>query len=323
MEQSAKSRHLHRGLSIIELMIALGLGVIIMLGVTTVATQNSAIRNELERTGRQIESAIYAMDVIERDVANAAFWGERGEIGPDVQPPICISDPNEAERSMGYPIQGGRGDFSCDGSTISPKANSDYIAIRRVSSCEILDTECEAAGNNMHLQVHACFDLTSALKPGDDFKIVVGTSGLDYLKRDCLTAAPIYRFINHVYYIDDNDTLKRLAMGENGNYGSPESLVENVEMMRFEYGLDVNRDAQVDDLVSAGLADPNDPDWGDVAMVRVKLVVRNHQQTSGFTDDRTYSLGGLSYTPTDTAFRRKLYTRTISPRNIIGRRENP
>ena len=53
MNVNMASRYTDRsdGLGLIEIMIALALGVIIMLGVTEIATQNSLTRYELERTG--------------------------------------------------------------------------------------------------------------------------------------------------------------------------------------------------------------------------------------------------------------------------------
>ena len=67
-----------RGFGIIEVMIALALGVIIMLGVTQIATDNSALRYELDRTGRQMENAMYALRQIEGDLMSSGYWGEMG-----------------------------------------------------------------------------------------------------------------------------------------------------------------------------------------------------------------------------------------------------
>ncbi|MFV8817838.1 PilW family protein [Haliea sp. E17] len=311
-----------RGVGLIEIMIALALGAIIMLGVTQIATNNSNTRNELERFGRQLEAANFAMGAIEADVTNAAYWGERGSLDPNSPSPICPADAGELELSMGFPIQGGQGTIDCTPADFATKANTDYLAVRRASSCANGSTGCPAAAGDYHLQVHACFDSTSALKPGDSFKIDSNLSNLDLLKRSCNPAdpSPKYRFISRIYYVDDNDTLRRAELS--GDDYSSEALVENVEMMRFEYGLDTDGDSQVDDYAS-NVADPNDARWEDVVMVRVGLIVRNHEASAGFTDNRSYTVGGYAYTPPAALkpFRRQLYTRTISTRNIAGRRE--
>ncbi len=114
------------GFGLIEIMISLALGVIIMLGVTQVATNNSETRYELERSARQIENAAYALREMESDITNAGFWGEMGVqpvvTSPPLSPPFPVC-PDEAcdratdddlsstscelNRAMGFPVQGG------------------------------------------------------------------------------------------------------------------------------------------------------------------------------------------------------------------------
>ena len=74
-----KQQFLQGGFSLIEIMVALALGAIILLGVAEIFTNNSQTRAEIERTGRQIESGSYALGLIESDLTNAAFWGAAGE----------------------------------------------------------------------------------------------------------------------------------------------------------------------------------------------------------------------------------------------------
>ncbi len=312
----------NRGAGLIEIMIALALGALIMLGVTQIATDNSSTRNELERFGRQLETANYALGVIEADVTNAAFWGERGGYDPNHVAPICPDDATELEQAMGYPIQGGQGTITCSPANLVTKANTDYLAVRRVSSCANGSTGCDAAAGDYHLQVHACFDATSPLQPGDTFKIDTDLTNLDLEQRDCTNQAPKYRFLSRIYYVDADDKLIRAELV--GNQYATQELAENVEMLRFEYGLDTDDDGQVDSYMS-DVADPSDASWPNVVMVRVGLVVRNHQASLGFNDARNYTVGGYNYDPPAAVedFRRQLYTRTISTRNIAGRKENP
>jgi type IV pilus assembly protein PilW len=96
-------------------------------------------------------------------------------------------------------------------------------------------------------------------------------------------------------------------------------LVEGVETLRFEYGIDTDGDGQVD----LDTATPTGTQWANVVMVRVSLVVRNLASSPGYSDTRTYTVGGESYT-VPTAFqghKRQVYTRTVSIRNTAGRRE--
>jgi|UPI000312EEE4 type IV pilus assembly protein PilW len=374
-------RHVFQtGLSLIEIMVALTLGIIIMLGVTEVATNNSITRGEIERTGRQIESASYALQQIENDLLSAGFWGEMGEQGVEIDTlnnafPVddACTAPTAAELAAlpAVPVCPGLAADSCDArvemvrstvfpvdgadeagsSCVVPKAGTDFLAIRRVSSCALLDTDgtdntsCDDSAGNFHLQVNSCFDpLDDAYPlPGIDFRIDKDLDNLNYPVRlsSCpiLTAytppaatdrAPIYRFVSRVYFVssivdaDGNEIDSRLVRAEldlnqsTDDYDETE-LVEGVELMSLEYGIDSNGDGQIDVYTNA----PVGVQWADIVMVRISLVVRNLQPSAGFTDNKTYTVLGATHT-VPAAFadhRRQVYTRTVSLRNVAGRRE--
>lgn len=359
-----------RGFGIIEIMIALALGVIIMFGVTQIATNNSAVRNELDRSGRQIENAAYALREIESDLMSSGFWGEMGaQTNGDVLPDTSSICPAEAclledfpdldddtcqlNRAMRFPVQGISEEFDCptidgtDADTITPKAGSDALAVRRANSCALGSAACEAANDNFHLQVNACFDPSDddAPLPGIDYVIAEIDTDPDftvfvYQQRDCdntaslADRAPIYRFLNRVYYINDQDELIRAEL-EADEYDQT-VLVEGIEMLRFEYGMDRDGDGIVDDDVNGTVLDPTTdystspatddvfPEgWSDVVMVRVYLVVRNLEASPGFTDTKQYTVAGLDY-DIPVGFekhRRQVYVRTVGLRNVAGRRQ--
>jgi type IV pilus assembly protein PilW len=336
------------GFGIIEIMIALALGIIIMLGVTQIATSNSQTRWELDKTSRQIESASYALHEIESDVTNAGFWGEMGAQPMGVVPPICADnycdatsaadDFCEVEQILGYPVQGGQGQFDCitqdatDADKVTPKAGSDYLSVRRASSCALGDDGCDANVSNIRLQVNACFrpDVASAPLPGIDYLIGTDPSVFVYQQRDCDAAnlAPEYRILNRIYFVNNQDQLVRMEL--EGNEYVETVLVDGIEMLRFEYGLDSSGDGQVDEYTD----DPNDPDptaWTNVVMVRISMLVRSPEASAGFSDTKVYTVAGETYCAGGACdvdipdefqtHRRQLYARTVSMRNVAGRRE--
>ena len=313
------------GFGLIEIMISLLLGIIIMLGVGEIATRNSLTRGELERSGRQIESAAYAMRLIETDLVSAGYWGEMGEqAAAGTLPPVCpglgadlAAAATELRAATGYPVQG---QDTLASNCVVPTGGTDFLAIRRVNSCALGATGCEAAGSNFHLQVNSCFNASGLPPlPGINYLIDEDTDDLDYTQRDCSTEAPKYRFVSRVYYINDQAQLVRSELEGSGSADYQDvPLVDGVEMMRFEYGLDNDGDGQVDVQTTTPLG----PQWADVAMVRVSLVVRNLEPTAGFTDGKTYTLAGAPFTvPVGfESHRRQVYSRTVSLRNVVGRR---
>jgi type IV pilus assembly protein PilW len=327
--------HSQRAFGLIELMVALLLGIIIMLGVTEVATNNSQTRGELELTGAQIENATYALQLLQDELVSAGFWGEMGEQVSATFPPVCPVTAAELKNALGYPVQGSG--VLC--SAVVPKTDTNYIAMRRANSCARGSTGCEVAASNFYLQVNSCFKPSddTAPKPGIDFLInTQPATNLTYKMRDCSTTAPQYRFLSRVYFVNSADRLARAEL-VGGAYGSATELVDGMELMRLEYGLDTDGDGQADRYVSdtTSPTGPSGTAWANVVTVRISLVMRNSKPSGGFSDDKTYTVAGKTYCALPASgpacditipaafknYRRQQYSRTVSLRNVAGRWE--
>ncbi|SEI48931.1 type IV pilus assembly protein PilW [Azotobacter beijerinckii] len=301
------------GFSLVEIMVAMVLGIVMLLVVSEVFVNNSRTRDEVEKSGRQIENGTYALRLLEDELANAGYWGEAG--GQPVAaslPPLCPTAAADISAAMGYPIQGDAGSGS---NCAKSKDGSAFLAIRRVSTCAVGDVGCAAASTDFHLQVSAC----QSESPGT-LKLSTNVDALVFKQHDCKATAPRYRFLSRVFYVGDNDILMRAELSS-GNYNTVTSLVDDIEIIRFEYGLDINGDAQVDEYTPA----PDDTDWPNVVAVKVSLIARNPQATLGYVDERTYMVAGEEYEVPDDrlAFRRQFYSTTVHLRNVAGRRELP
>ncbi|NND66982.1 MAG: hypothetical protein HKN19_05280 [Halioglobus sp.] len=315
------------GIGLVEVMIALLLGIGILWVITEVAANNSLTRYEMDRAGRQIENATYAMQVLETEMVSVGFWGEAGEQPAGAAlPPVCPglgvdldAAADEITAALGYPVQGEDPDGSI---CVAAKAGTEFLALRRAASCASGAAGCGAADDNFHMQVNACF------VPDDDTALLPGAIAVDHdlaelsmTQRDCATEAPEYRFMSRVYFVNASDQLVRAELVGNGEADYVETvLVDGVEMLRFEYGLDTDNDGQVDTNTNA----PAGTEWADVALVRVWLVVRSADPSTGYEDERNYTLAGAAYNVPNAllGFRREVFIRTISLRNVAGRRES-
>jgi len=113
-------------------------------------------------------------------------------------------------------------------------------------------------------------------------------------------------------------------------------LVEGIDYMKIEYGVDnlpnvvspatgYIGDGTVDDYTEA----PGD--WKTVVAAKVYLLARNTEQTTGFTDIKSYRLGAAAADNFITApaaganarFKRHVYTAAVQLVNTAGRREIP
>lgn len=303
-----------RGASLIELMVAMVIGLVILLAVSEVFVNNNRIQGEVERTGRQIENGVFALQVLEDDLSNAGFWGET-TVAADGTPPLTVCPTLEADltSAMGYPVQ--PGDGTCDGAITNIKAGSESLAIRRASTCALGTPNCQAVNAALHyVQVESCD------KAGDvgEGQLALGAAGLTNQASDCTTLAPIYRYLSRLYYVTDDDELSRMEMGAAG-YESSGPLVDGIEALHASFGIDSDGDGMVDSYTDA----PTNAQLGNVMAVRFWVVARNLQPTQGYTDERDYQLGDLEY-DVPAAFashKRQVYSTVVTLRNVAGARE--
>ena len=69
------ARRLASGFSLVELMVALTIGLIVLTVLATVFSQTSSGRGELDRVTRLVENSRFAADIIGDDVRHSGFYG--------------------------------------------------------------------------------------------------------------------------------------------------------------------------------------------------------------------------------------------------------
>lgn len=308
------------GFSLVEMMVAMTIGVLILLAVSEVFINNNRTRTEIEKTSRQIENGRYAMQLLEGELANAGFFGEASAQPFPASLWRCPKIEARLRDVMGVPVYGQNNLAS--GSQPSCLSNykfgNDYLAIRRSSTCAVGSAGCDTfRTNNFYVQVSAC----ATNNPGQVL-VKNANSELTARNRQCVASgAPRYRFLSRLYYVNGNDELVVAELGNPSNTPAYAitPLVDGIERLHLQYGLDNNGDGEVD----AFDATPAGAEWEDVVAVRIWLLARNLEPTPGYTDDRSYTMGNeAAYTPAD-AFKRQLYTSTVRLNNVAGRREAP
>ena len=190
-----------------------------------------------------------------------------------------------------------------------------------------------------YIQVARCADET-AVTP---FKF--GIFGVDDFtklhNRDCVTPANLRRYYIRFYYIrTDNGagqnipTLTRIDLDGQGFVETP--MVEGIEEINFEYGIDTDADqdgapdvytADPTTAACANCTSPSDA-WARVVTVRINLLARNVEPSLHYTDTKTYTLGRdatgteIEVTPND-AYRRHAYSALIRIVNAGERWDTP
>jgi type IV pilus assembly protein PilW len=79
------------GFSLVELMIALTLGLAMLAGVTSLALNIQCSHNDVDSFGEQLENGRYALDIIKNDLRHAGFYGELYQLptAPTALPDPC------------------------------------------------------------------------------------------------------------------------------------------------------------------------------------------------------------------------------------------
>lgn len=334
------------GFSLVELMVAITIGLLILAGLSTIFLNSSKARGEVEKSNRQIENGRYAVQLLTEDLRLAGFYAEfdPAELPlPSAKPNPCLTATADLIAAMPLHIQGYDG-----GATLSclddVKTGTDILVVRHVSSCVAGTTNCDATVTGIpYFQASLCNAPTEMGSPdaANHFALNTDTASLTRHKRDCTTLANIRRYRTHIYFIANNDnagdgipTLKRAELGA-GSF-SIVPLAEGIENLQIEYGMDTNADG-APDAYSANPDSYNScsgaacvTNWQNVVMAKLHLLARNTEATAGYSDGKTYTLGlkadGTANSVSIGAdslrpYKRHVYQAMVRLNNPAGRRE--
>ncbi|MEO6747499.1 MAG: hypothetical protein ABIN08_23700, partial [Caldimonas sp.] len=99
-------RRLALGLSLVELMVSLALGLLLISGMLTLLARNSETRGEIEKAGRQVENGRYAIQRLSEDIHHAGFYGEFYDLPAGTSlPNPCDITLTGIKTAMSFPIQ--------------------------------------------------------------------------------------------------------------------------------------------------------------------------------------------------------------------------
>jgi type IV pilus assembly protein PilW len=331
-----------RGFSIIELMVAMTLSLVLLGGVIALFTSSKASYENTDRLSRIQENGRFALDEITRRVRSSGFIG-------CARRPLRIGtslvDAGDAEWNfLEGPIRG----YQWDGSGWSPALpamvtgaaeGSDVLVVRGPArDAEPLQLTANMAAASDDIKVK---NVTTGVKAGDtamiydcnkitffyvsDFSAGTiqhknGTSAPGNVAAELAsetqfdTTAEVMPVATTAYFLrpstadaNVNSLWRRIATEAN-----PEELVEGVEHLELQYGVDANDDHVVDDYVNADLV----ADWSKILSVRMALLVRAEQYGNDL-DEQTYRLLDVDVPAPNDRRLREVFTATSTLRNSI------
>lgn len=308
------------GVSMIELMIAMVIGLVLMLAMVSLFTQNRASYKQNERIARMQEDARFALNEMARDLAMTNYFGRLIDTGTTVQDgSLAISTdcgpagtPNWIYEIGSYLTQvdnatgaTASGQFSCV-SAGEVVAGSDIVGIKRTAG----STTTPLTNNNVYLKSNGVVGLL--LKHPENSP----------------PAAPVPAPFDHweytptIYYVrnffqdasDGIPTLCRKLLDTTGVIPTvtDDCLAPGIEDMQIEFGLDTDANGTADQYVNS----PTAAQLGQVLSVKVYLLARSVEADQNYTNDKSFQIGNKpAYQPNDNFYRR-VYSTTVLLRNI-------
>ena len=246
------------GFGLIELMVAMALGLLLTTGILTLYLNMSRSSSELAKTNQQIENGRLAIQLLRDDLVHAGFWNgfvpEFDDLTLSSVPvdyPATTPTPCYAYSSWGgtsrnirlaTAVQLYNGVPSgCSTALPDAQANSDVLLVRHAQNCVAGVGNCEAdTAGKLYFQTSQC---------EGEARYVLADTGFTLHKRNCTTLAEKRKFINNIYYLrnyafapgDGIPTLMQSSYdlaGGSLNQQPAVAMIEGVEAMRFELGVD-------------------------------------------------------------------------------------
>jgi type IV pilus assembly protein PilW len=344
-----------QGLSLIELMVAMGIGIFLMFGATQVYVKSRASYETNEAVARLQETARFGMNALEQDVRMAAYWGlhpvQLQGNGYITDSANQTTDPVSPIATGASVIQCGR-NFAVDLATsiqgdnngvlpasqggaagfLSSSITADCAPFnnKRVTSADTLTIRHADASTTLSKTLRICSKVPM-------YGQVVNNSAL------CTAGSQINDLLVRAYYVDQDSTqqnglpsLRRKELIAGPDFQDTE-IIPGVEDMQIQFGIEP---AMVQGAPNPGVAAQYvNPDSAllnaattQIVTVRVWLLVRGETTEAGFTDTRTYAYGDRAMANGTTAslnaadsagkayapndnFRRLLVARTFQVRN--------
>jgi type IV pilus assembly protein PilW len=338
-----------RGLSMIELLVAMAIGGFLIIGAVTLQSNTRKTFTVNEQNARLQETARYVLSVMEPEIQLAGLFGYSNNpntvklvVGANeyyaAQLRQSMAAPTGIPTSMNscgvnfvldvaQTVQADDNNYTlaCAAGGGGHNGISDTLTLRRAS----IEDVGAPTGTRLQLFTNRKFPM--------DQRMFIGNSIPNYSGAMAAGDKEVRNMMIQTYYVarsaDSRPAMPALRLRQyiDGPAWDDQEVIRGVEDIQVEFGVDPgadeNGDGVPDDIAGDGMADiiegealryvtPADAILlsGQVVSVRLWVRVRAEEAEMGFVDNRNYVYGSTNFTPND-SFRRVLMSRTIFLRN--------
>ncbi len=321
---TSRSQH---GLSLVELMVSIAIGMILLIGLANLLANQNHSRDELNKSSRQIDNGRYAMNTMLYDIEHAGYYGgyvvQSTDTYANPNPDPCAgwnlpqpwpTNPNVLPPGIYGYIDPAQSPLSCVPTETATSGGyipgTTILVVRRMDTTQLTPQSSggpPTSGANpgdMFLQASHCYS--------EKTPYVAATTGFVLHQHDCKTLSPVNKYLVRIYYVsschqcsgpaaDNIPTLMMLENNGSASNGQPIPIAEGIENLQFDFGID----APPPNSTGAPVAYCPDPgsatgcvgtvsgtnNWLNVMSIRIYLLARNVDCTTGYTDPKTYNMG--------------------------------
>lgn len=333
-------RHRIKGLTLVELMVAMSIGSFLMIGAVTVFMQSRTTFRVNESISRLQENARFVISALEPDLRMAHYWGLTsrtikmvGRATPldPIPPGFAVANDCGQNWSINLDLEtNGTNNgyvWACPAFGGPAPFGADTLEIRRVSEDRLLI-----------LQPGVIYAQTARFRDGQLFTGMVAPPGFLPFPQ-----SQTHQLVVNGYYVSANSSLdtpgnpvpslRRKWLNGGGGAGpriNDEEVLPGVEDFQVQFGVDtdlldtpnrgtINRYVNPGDPIltpgNAGFL----PD-AQVLAIRIWLLMRAERPENGYIDTNNYVYADQNIPAPNDAFRRTLVTKTVYVRNARGAR---
>lgn len=335
-----------KGLSLVELMVALAIGLLLMAGVLQIYLGSRQSYRVQESLSRLQENGRFALMFMEKDIRMAGYRGCATRSADDDSFINVLNSKTDYTWDFGTSIQGYEATSSSswnatpDSSIVTPLGGRDILTVRRATG-EIYSVVTHASSTDdvtLNGGVHfkeddivmladcrsaVVFQVTStdSAAAAGTLKHETGGSDPGNASNDLVRpfqGSDAFLLDTVSYFIRTNNDTGRPSLYRKVGSGNAQELIQDVEDMQITYGEDTNGDALVDSYVTAVSV----ANWNNVISVNINLLLTTPEDFLTPSGPQAYVFNGVTYDgeagngalPADNRLRRA-FSSTITLRN--------
>jgi type IV pilus assembly protein PilW len=320
------------GMSLIELMIAMVIGLLLLGGAASMFMSNQRIYHQQNEMGLLQENARFAVEILHKDIRRSTFVGCVDDVEKVTNNLPSIVDTSIRSFDISSTtnlIEGSENANNWQPSNSSDavgtmSAGTDGITVRYLKAIgvaltadmtttgdDLLTDKIGSLSDGAYVAIGDCggtdiFQITTAT--GDNTAATITHSGLS---RNYSTGSKIYIFSTYRYFIAESGNGSGPALWRMTAAGT-EELIEGVESLQILYGEDTTNDGLANSFVDADTV----ADWSNIISVKFALLMRTvDENATNDVDTTTYSLLGTNIGPVNDNRRRRTFNATVQLRN--------